>query len=394
MRHISWIAICTFVSSPLVAQPPAPLPSTIVPAAASSPVNPLARFAEITKYPAKTLAVVDSYRSATQWLGKMHQAHGRFLPGINPSLASKIDGDSDARQAVACLALCQAARMNPDPATTAKANQAVLALFAAKKTREDGSAAEKVVYAAALSLAVRELPTADPKLMAAAEQLVSFLKSAAAPDGTFPSNAAMSCSGLAVQAVAASIHSSPAAWKAELLVKAAAGYRAAFKVKPNAIEASSVLAGLADGYFATKNPAIASAAFELTNAICAAQYSSGDTKTPAGWVGGFRGPTEPGYEVAIVARGLAEATRLTRQASTDLARYSKYRQATLGALAFVESLQYTDDTTSHFDSKFRTQFLIGGVRVGASNGVIRADSTAWAALAFAAFLDSGAEGRE
>jgi hypothetical protein len=111
-------------------------------------------------------------------------------------------------------------------------------------------------------------------------------------------------------------------------------------------------------------------------------------------VGGFRGPTEPGYEVAIVARGLAEATRLTRQASTDLARYSKYRQATLGALAFVESLQYTDDTTSHFDSKFRTQFLIGGVRVGASNGVIRADSTAWAALAFAAFLDSGAEGRE
>src|SRR5262249_17739838 len=130
------------------------------------------------------------------------------------------------------------------------------------------------------------------------------------------------------------------------------------------------------------------------DALVAAQYVPADTAVPARWVGGFRGPAEPGSDVAIVARGLAAATRFTRQNTTDTARYAKYRSATLNALAFVQTLQYTDDNTSHFESRFRTQFLLGGVRTGVATATIRADATGWAALACAAFLESGAEGRE
>lgn len=394
MRPWVWCVVSCVFGSPLLAQPPAPPPPTILPAGATAAVSPLARFNDTTKYPAETLALVDAYRAASAWLGKVHQVHGRFLPGIDPALASKLESDSDAHQAVACLALCQAARMNPDALTTARANQSLLALFATRKIREAGPVGEKVVYAAAMALAVRELPGADAKLIAAGEQLVTFLKTAAAPDGTFPEQAGFPGSGLALQAVARSAAAAPESWKTDFLVKAAAGYRSALKTKPDVVASAAVLAGLADAVAVTKDPSLANLAFEFADAICTSQYGATDTTVPAKWVGGFRGPAEPGYEVAVVARGLAAATRLTRQVSTDLARYAKYKSATLNALAFVQSLQYTEDTTTHFDSKFRTLFLIGGVRTGPSSGVIRTEAAAWTALAVAAFLESGADARE
>src|SRR4051794_846397 len=113
MRRALYVALTVCALPSATAQPPAP--PTILPVGGTTAATPLARFADPAKYPPETLAVVESYRAATQWLGKMHQAHGRFLPGLNPGLASKLDRDSDALQAVACLALCQAARLNPDP---------------------------------------------------------------------------------------------------------------------------------------------------------------------------------------------------------------------------------------------------------------------------------------
>jgi hypothetical protein len=387
MRRVVWVAVVALIGSTSSAQPPAALSPTVIPTAAATPVSPFARFSDFAKYPPETLSLVDSYRSAAIWLGKMHQAHGKFLPGLDPALAQKTEADSDAVQAVACLALCQSARLVPDPATTAKANQAVLALFATNAARDKASPAERVRYAAALSLAVRELPGADAKLVVGAEQLVEYLKTCAAENGTFPD-------ALAVQAIAVSAAVASAEWKTNLLVKAATGYRAALKTKPNAADAATVMAGLFDGCVATKDQTLAAVAFELADAVVAAQYGPADAAAPPRWVGGFRGPAEPGYEAAVVARGLAVAARFTRRYTSDTTRYGQYRQATLNALAFVQTLQYTDENTSHFEARFRTQFLLGGVRSGVTNPVLRADATGWAALACAAFLESGAEGRE
>jgi hypothetical protein len=398
MRRVVWM-VSLLVASPSIAQPPAPPSPSITTAAAVTPAHPLDRFKDFAKYPPETLSIVDSYRSATMWLGRMHQVHGRFLPGLDPALATKIDADDDATQAIACLALCQSARLIPDPATTAKAYQAILAV---SKRGKPFSPEQSLAHAAAFSLALRELPDPDPKLLADAEY---YLKCDPIPKGPVSYTVPYPGAGLTMEAVAASARTVPEPWKSELLIKTAGGYRAALlnaeksrkevPVVPVSVVAVGVLLpGLVDGYFVTKDQTLARTAFELADAICDAQYTPKDTTVSSKWAGGFRGPDEPGYEVAIVARGLAAMTRFTRRNTTDTARIVKYRQATLNALAFVQSLQYTDDNTTHFEAKYRSQFLLGGMRTGVSNPVLRVEATAWAALAYAAYLESGAEGRE
>ena len=52
------------------------------------------------------------------------------------------------------------------------------------------------------------------------------------------------------------------------------------------------------------------------------------------------------------------------------------------------------DNTTHFTGEFRSQYLIGGVRTGMTDGNIRLDATALSLVAFQRFLESGADGRE
>jgi hypothetical protein len=64
------------------------------------------------------------------------------------------------------------------------------------------------------------------------------------------------------------------------------------------------------------------------------------------------------------------------------------------AILFVRGLQATPENSSHFESGFRMRSIVGGVRAGVTDGVLRADATALAIVTFANFAESGLEGRD
>lgn len=384
-----------------------PAPEAVTPAAASVPKPPpAARFQTLQNYPPETAATVIGMRAAAEWLAKRQQPQGRFLFGVNPALRTPIDGDTDFRQAVATWAVCQAAAFTADEKLTACGAQAVLALLlltkddpadaACKVPALTAAGGNPVGFAACLALAVYSLPTADAKLLAEAEKLCGYLRK------QVQANGAIACDddttvgpGLALQALAADRRAKPDAAKDAVLAKALGYYRAQFKTAPHATLAGTALPAAVDYCLDTKDAAAAAFAFEMADWLCSTQYGRADGKHVL-WAGAFRTDTlpaaaEPGFESAHAARGLAAACQLIRQGVPDLTRYQKYRAATVEALAFARSLQYTVDNTGHFTTDFRGQYLLGGVRTALTDGNIRCDATALTALAFQRFLESGAE---
>ncbi len=411
---VSFLTTLGLAVSPTVAQsPPAllppsitgrPVPEAVTPVAASVPKPPsLSRFQQLQNFPPETTAAVLGMRAGAEWLAKRQQPQGRFLFGVNPALRTPIDGDSDYRQALAAWSVCQAANFTADEKLTACGAQAALGLLALTKDEAEcrtpmlsPKGGNPVGFAAALALAIYSLPTADAKLFAEAEKLCGYIRKQVQADGT------ISCGsdenvypGLALQALAASRRVRPDAAKDGVLAKCLAAYRAKFKAAPHATLAGTVIPAAVEFCLETKDTNAAATAFEMADWLCATQHGKADSQHVL-WAGAFRtdnsaSPTEPGFESAHAARGLAAACQLIRQGVPDLTRYAKYRPATVEALAFTRGLQFTVDNTGHFTTDFRTQYLLGGVRTALTDGNIRADATALAGLAFQRFLESGAE---
>jgi hypothetical protein len=375
-----------------------PAPEAVTPAAATVPKQPaIARFQNLQNVPPETASTVLAMRSSAEWLAKRQLAHGRFLFGVNPALRTPIDGDTDFRQAVAAWAVCQAANFTGDEKLTACGAQAVLTLLTQTKDGVPMPAnGNPVGFGATLALAIFALPTADAKLLGEAEKLCDQLRKQIQTDGSIACSdpADADClnvyPGLALQALAASRRPKPE------VAKALAFYRAKFKAAPHATFAGTMIPAAVEYCLESKDGAAAAAAFEMADWLSAVQYGKGDVKHVL-WAGAFRtdvSPTaEPGFESAHAARGLAAACQLIRQGVPDVARYQKYRPATVEALAFLRGLQYSVDNTGHFATDFRSQYLLGGVRAGLTDGNIRADATALAELAMQRFLESGAEGQ-
>lgn len=423
------VAVALFAGVALAQSPPprvlppgitgaaTPAPTGVRPAADSvaQAAPPANRFlSNMRAFPDETQAAVFSARSAAEWLSRMNQQGGRFVPGVNAAWKRYLDGDSDLRQVTAALGLCEAAAFTGDDKLAARANGAVLAMLSLTKVEGDGcrvpvagsDRCNRVAFAATLALAITKLPAPNAQQLADADALCGFLRrqvdasgavrltDAAGDDAAkLDSEGVAAAPGLAMQAFAAVERVKPNPATREVLGKCANHYRTVIKSGVTMTAAASLLPAFVEVTAMTKNdPAMTGAAFELADFICQCQVI--DVRTPQ-WMGGFRatpgGVGEPTDSAAAVL-ALAHATRLTRQVP-DLARYGKYRAATVAGLAFCQSLQFTHENADHFEKAYRTAYLVGGCRVGPADGSVRADATAQLLRAGVAFLASGAEGK-
>lgn len=420
MRYLIGFCTLAVASSSFAQAPPMTLPSSIL--GKSAPQNltpaaavvakppPIARYPNLANVAPETAQAVLGMRTGAEWLARRQLAHGKFLFGVNPTLRTPLEGDSEFRQAIATWAVCQAAAFTFDEKLTACGGQAILTLLA--QTKDDATDAtlrvptipagsgDAVGYAACLVLAIEALPSADAKLLNEAEKLSNFLRKQIRADGGVTCgdandpDAVNVYPGLALQALALNARRKPAAGKYEAIAKGLGYYRAAFRAKPHPSLAGTILPAAVEVYIDTRSADVAAIAVEMGDWLCAAQLGKSDPHLVL-LAGGFRtSPTnEPSFETAHALRGLAAATHLSRQIP-DPARYAKYRPATVEAIRFMRGLQYTADNTTHFTGEFRSQYLIGGVRTGTTDGNIRSDATALSLVAFQRFLESGADGRE
>ncbi len=402
--------------------PPALLPPSVIgrpagsitPVAATKSAIPIERFEKNPRaFPPETVQCLQSTRTAAAWLARMNQADGRFLGGLNPGLARPLDGLNDLNQAYACWGVCRAAKFTGDDKLGACASQAVLSLLTLTKADADcrtpiaeSTRCNRVALASVLVLCIHDLPSPDAKLLAEGEKLCAFLKKQLREDGsvhyTDGAEAAIKTDpdgvnthpGLCFQALLASDRAKPEQWKRDALIAGLKYYRAWFKAHPSPALAGSMLPAACEQYLRTKTAPVAEFACEMGDHLCACQYTAGESRE-ARTVGGFRvpGQTEPTSNCAAFAEALACATAVAAQIP-DATRHGKYRTACVAALGFSRGLQFTEDSTAHFEKTFRAQFLLGGVCTSHSDGNIRADQTAMLALAQMRFLECGAEKAE
>lgn len=401
----------------------APVAGPVTPAGVSAPAAPPASAAPVsrilpnlTQLPPETQASYYSFRAGADWLWRMNQPGGRFVAGINSSYGRAVEADVDARQALGTLALAEAARFTGDERIAARATGSVLALLTLTKVdpadascREFTPGAERggrVQCAAALVLAIARLPKAEAKLQADGLALAVGLAKRVAADGrvdcedvkgdtnSFPRQNGLVVQGLVLEAVLAAQalpNASPEVAAAGGRV--VGGFRIAVQegAPVASLQAIPLLPALTE--IASRNPADAAAvqaAFAAADSVVQQQVLRSSARNPY-WGGGIsHAGAEPTIDTADAARGLALATKLTRQVG-DATRYAKYRAATVMALEFCRSLQVSAENGEHFEKGFRTNYLLGGCRVGPSDGVMRPDSTGALVRAQVAFLTSGAE---
>lgn len=387
-----------------------PANGAITPAAASVAVKTpaIARYPNLSAVPPETAQAILGMRTGAEWLAKRQLTHGKFLIGLNPALRMPIDGDTDFRQAVATWGLAQAATFTGDDKLTAAASQAVLTLLTLcpESSTPNGPQAPSsqvtgspVGFAAVLALSIYDLPKADPRLVQNADRICAYLRTQVNAEGMLstPEKADFELMafvpGLVYRAlVDCDAHAGRTTITAPIGTMTTA-YRATFRTKPSVFLAAGFLPGAVDLYTINRSTDAAGMALEMADWLCTMQATRTNTRNFT-TLGSFpQTGQEPGYDSAFVVQSLAAATKLTRQLP-DLARYPKYRNATVDGMTFLRSLQATADTTPHFTGEFRAEYLIGGVRVGLTDGNLRADATAATMLAYLQFLESGADRTE
>jgi len=415
------------LAQPPITPPPiapvAPLPLQPVPAVPQVPPAivaevPLNQFDQLHTFPQQTQNAVRGVVLGASWMTRMSQPQGRFLFGYNPALRQPLLGDHDLKQARAAVALAQAAKFTGDEKQVTLASQAILTLLAA--TRIDPTDAtsrvplhssltcNRVGFAAAVALAIYELPAADAKLLAQAEQLCEFLHKQCRADGSVQfTDGASDASptdtsgvnefpGVALHAIMAGNRVKPAAWKTEAVKKGTEFYRAAFRAKPSPLLAAVLTPACAELYLQAKLPDAAVAVFEMNDWLCSLQIPGNDARTPQ-WAGGFRAVIDgrqadvpPGPETGLYVQSLAFACQLTRL-TPDQERNTKYKARLTDAVQFLTSTQYVEANTQHFANTFRANMLIGGFHLSPVDGNLRIDATSNAITGLVRFLGSGAE---
>lgn len=415
---ISLLAAAGIAQQPTT--PPRPFPPSVgpvVPATAVTPAPvaeaPIARFEPLAAFPVPTQQAVRGVAMGAHWMVRMNQSQGRFVYGYRPAVRQAMEGDHDLRQALAVLALAQAAKFTGDDRSAAVATQAVLTLRAA--TRLDPAdpacrvpvhssmSCNRVGFAAVLALAMYDLPGADERLLAEADQLCHFLRKACQPDGSVhyadgaPDAAGVNeYPGLALTAIITGNRAKAAPWKVEAVTKGLAFYRPAFQKTPHPLFAATLTPAFAELHLQTRSADAAAAVFELNDWLCGVQYPAAHPRNPT-WAGGFRGvvsgqpaDTEPTFESATCLASLGWAYAVTAR-NPDLARAERYRQAAQDAAQFVTSLQYAEPNTRHFENTFRTHVLVGGFHLAPSEGDLRVDATGRGVSGLLRYLASGAE---
>jgi hypothetical protein len=403
--------------------PPTPIgPSAkgVVPAAAVVPAArkpaPFDRFRKYEELPELTRELVFATQRGIEWLSRdgIHQSHGRFVAGINPALGNVTEDDNFMRQAMGAFAVARAARLTGEEKYAVRAAQTILNLLAvAPKDTTDPSMrkplpsipSNRVGSAAHLAMAIYELPEAAPELIQNGEELCQYLRGCVQPDGSIRCTegsdsgdvSAADGAGPALASLAMSHRARPAPWKQAAVNQGLAFYRKLFRAGPNPHMIPWMTAAAVEAHLQSKDPAAAEFVFEMIDWLRKIQYDGTDRHRIA-WRGGFPtvadgkvAQTAPTIETASYAMALADACRMIRQMDrADTGRFDQYRNALVGALQFVTTLQYGEENTQHFAAHFRPA-LVGAFHPSSTDGNLRTDHTATAVAALCQFLIAGAD---
>jgi hypothetical protein len=403
--------------------PIGPAAKGVVPAAATSPSSakkpaPFDRFRKYDELPELTREIVFANLRGTEWLsrGGIHQANGRFIPGLNPALGKATEDDHFMRQALGAFALARAARLTGEEKHAVAAGQTILSLLAETPKDPANPAARKPVQpavlcnpvgaAAYLALAIFELPDPATQMSQYGEELCEFLRGHLQPDGSVQYAEAGAPAdpdgvnlypGPTMAALAMSQRSAPATWKKEALARGLAYYRKHFQANPHPAFIPWMTVAFAEAHLQNKDVSYAEFVFEMTDWLRKLQYENPDRQR-AFWRGGFPSvadgkvvQTAPTIDTAYYALGLADACRMIRQMSrADAARYDQYRSALTRALQFLTTLQYGEENTLHFAAHFRPA-VVGAFHASHTDGNLRIDHTAVAVAALSEYLIAGAD---
>jgi hypothetical protein len=353
-----------------------------------------------------------SAQRGADWLFRMNGIKGRFLTGFLPALKADLEGDHYLRQAGAAWSLAQAARFCGEDRYAARATQAILALL--EETGEDAADAtvrsctlppgiiNRLGAAGLLVLAIHSLPAPQADLLEKSEQLCHYIRRCARPDGSLALEgtdadgealAVQEYPGLALQALMRSQTHRPAAWKTDLVRKAAEYYRGWWKKNHSLAFVASQTPAYAEAYVRTHEQIFADFVVEMNDWVCGLQYAQINPRHML-WFGGFKGyadgrevETAPDYSSAAPAEGLAWACRVARELP-DETRFQRYSETMERCLQFLSTLQYTDANTQHFAEWYRPR-LVGAFHASHQDGNLRIDYTQHAVSAFVSYLEQG-----
>jgi len=399
MRRSIAVAILFSVLSAGLAQQGAPVVPAVAVKPAAEPPGP-----DIAKFSPQERGAYVGAKSAMEWLARLNQPDGRFLPGIQPALRTPLESDSYLHQAAAAWALGQASAYFGDERAAAVAKQAVLTLLLettvdpqtnGRFTVAPEPMLNRLASGGLLALAIHALPRPANDLVHQAEQLLHHLRLQQQADGSFKLDAdgIQHASGWALHAIVRSHSHRPEAWKLDALRKAAAHYHAWWREHKNVPMIATHTAAYAEAYQHAKDTAFATAIFDMNDWLCTLQYANRDARRPhwtggmQPWVDGKPSPTAPDIRSADAARSLACACRVAHQAG-DAARLQRYRAALAACVEFVGTLQYTEANTQHFADWYRQKLLIGAFYASHQDGNLRLDATAHAVAALMAYLQT------
>jgi hypothetical protein len=339
-------------------------------------------------------------RRGADWLARMHDPKGRFLPGYLPALQRASEGDNLVRQAAAAAGLARASRSLKEEGYAVRAAQTILTLLEdtvvdptdknARLIDTPGDAVTRAVMAAALILAIHELPNPPSDLVEKAEQMCNTLRKLPSTEGKL-GEADPTSAGMVLWALAKSHVRTPAAWKPVVVAKSLAYYRSQWEKNRQLQAVRPLTAACVELHLATKDKTAATFAFEIQDWVTGLQYTKLDGRR-LGWYGGFMSwqdgrlvESEPDAGTGALAAGLADAMRLTREVG-DVQRHQNYAAALEQAVQFLGSLQYTEAGTQHFAVWYRPK-VVGGFHQSLSNGDLRIDHTADALAAVMGFAE-------
>lgn len=387
------------------AKPKAPPAVDATPRPATVPARDVSRLNDLQKQ-----HLLTAQRGA-DWLFRMHGVKGRFLPGYLPALKQPMANDSYLRQAGAAAALARAGRFCGEDRFSARASQTILALLeeTAPDPRDNLSraptmptgVANRLGAAAALILAIHQLPAPQKDLLDRSEELARYLAKQVRADGSLiyqdgatkeEDDGVNHHPGMALTALMHSHKHRPEAWKLDVVRKALPYYRAWWKGHRSLDFAASQSPAWAEAYLVTKDKAYSDFVREMSDWVCTLQYVQIDPRR-MGWYGGFMSyqnghvvESEPHVGSARQAEGLIEACRVARELG-DVASHQRYNDAVERCLQYLATLQYTEARTYHFEKWFRPQ-LLGAFHASHQDGNLRLDYTRDAVTALFGYLES------
>ncbi|MFO0930413.1 MAG: hypothetical protein U0736_25860 [Gemmataceae bacterium] len=404
-------------ASPPAAAPAAPAATTPAPAIGTAatpatPLKPARDFAQMSKLHQQMLYA--AHRGA-DWLFRMHGVKGRFVPGYLPALKQVMEGDNFLRQCGAACALGQSARFIGEERFAARATQTVLALLEetaldptdsmARRVTIPAGAVNRLGATAALTLAIHELPTPQKDLLDRSDEMCRYIHKQVRADGSLnyhdtadrkaDDDGITVYPGLALRALMASHRHRPAAWKTEVVRKAAPYYRAWCREHRNLEMIPDLIAAFTEAYIVTKDSRCAEFVVETSDWLCSLQYTQIDPRRMY-WYGGFMSyrdgrPVESAPDVtsARYATALAEACRVARDRG-DVTRFQRYSEAIERCLQFLATVQYTDAVCQHFAAWYRPQ-VVGGFHASHQDGNLRIDYTQHAVAALLGYLEHASQ---